>query len=72
MGLLDPDPWLDYTLAVCVECDGNAATLQRTVDQQEVTVGVLPLAEEGIDHPAAVGVPGALAGACAADCSARR
>ena len=32
MDVLDPDPWLDYTLAVCVECDGNAATLQRTVD----------------------------------------
>ena len=35
---------------VGVEGDGYAATLHQAVDQQEVAVGVLLLAEEGIDH----------------------
>ena len=52
MDVVAPGPLLNYTLAVCVECDGNAATLQKTVDQQEVAVGVLLLAEEGVDHRA--------------------
>ena len=93
---------------VGVQGEGNAAVLQEALDQQEVAVGVLLLAEEGVDHRAggivhcdqqrerwnpvpqatgddcrpsgsafpagafAGGVLGALAGACAADCSTRR
>ena len=37
-------------MPVGVKGDGYAATLQKALDQQEVIVGVLLLAEEGIDH----------------------
>ena len=39
-------------VAVGVEGDGYAATLQNTTDQQEVAAGVLFFAEEGVDHRA--------------------
>ena len=38
------------TVPVCVEGDGSAATLYQGLHQQEVIVGVLLLAEEGVDH----------------------
>ena len=37
---------------VGVQGEGNAAALQEALDQQEVAVGVLLLAEEGVDHRA--------------------
>ena len=35
---------------VGVECDWYADMLHQALDQQEVAVGVLLLAEEGVDH----------------------
>ena len=37
-------------VAVGVEGDGYAEMLHETLDQHEVAVGVLLLAEEGVDH----------------------
>ena len=46
-GVLPEDP-----VPVGVQGEGNAAALQEALDQQEVAVGVLLLAEEGVDHRA--------------------
>ena len=41
---------LEYGMSVCIQCGRYAAVPYQTPHQQEVAVGILQLAEQGIDH----------------------
>ena len=43
---------LEDRMAVGVEGERNAAALEQSLHQQEVTAGILMIAEEGVDHAA--------------------